>query len=120
MNIKDFLKFLMKIIIIDFVSIIIIFLYWFIKGPQNLVHLVDCLSVGGIILMIPGVLVYASPKSISGRNFKRSYISVKETISEDKLKEDKENNLFFRRISIMLLLAGTLLILISLLVYIIG
>ena len=120
MNIKGFIRFIKKILIIDTISITIILLFWFIKGPQNLVFLVDCFSFGGILLMIPGAFIYIGPRSIPGLSINKQQISVKKIESEEQLEEDKKKNLFFRRIGMQLLLAGILLILISLFTYAIG
>lgn len=125
MKIKDLTGFLQKIIIIDAISAVIVLLYWFIKGPHNLVHLVDCFSYGGIFLMIPGAFIYIGPRSVLGksflgRNVTKQSTPIEKSVSDSQTEEYKKEQIFYRRVGTMLLIAGIVLILIGLLIYAVG
>ncbi|MBN2038567.1 MAG: hypothetical protein JW864_00900 [Spirochaetes bacterium] len=122
MNIKTFSGFIKKVVIIDAISAVIVLLYWYLKGPQNLVNLVDSFSFGGIFLMIPGALIYAGPRPFLGIAFNKLNKPVQKTKDEQnrQIDEYKNEQKFHRTIGLMLLTAGVLLILIGLLIYAIG
>jgi len=59
-------NFLKRALILDAVAVPMMLVYWWLKGPHTVVHLSNCLVIGGGILLIIGFLFYGGGRAASG------------------------------------------------------
>jgi hypothetical protein len=57
---------LKRALILDAVAVPLMVLYWWLKGPHTVVHLSNCLLVGGGLLMIISFFLYGGGRAASG------------------------------------------------------
>jgi hypothetical protein len=58
--------FLARALVLDAVAVPMMLLYWWLKGPHTVVHLSNCLMIGGVILITIGFLFYGGGRVASG------------------------------------------------------
>lgn len=57
---------LKRVLILDAVTVPLILVYWWLKGPHTVVQLSNCLVIGGGVLIIIGFLFYGGNRAAFG------------------------------------------------------
>jgi len=114
---KNFLK---RALVLDAVTVPVMLVYWWLKGPHTVVHLSNCFVIGGGILLIMGFLFYGGGRAASG-DFTLQYArSVSSMGLAERQQQDWTDHVKGYLDTVLFLIAGVISVVIGIIVHTIG
>ena len=114
---KDLLK---RALVLDAITVPMMLVYWWVKGPQTVVHLSNCFVIGGRLLMIIGFLFYGEGRAASG-DFTLQYArSVSSMGLAERQQQDWTDQVKGYLATVLFLIAGVISCVMGIIVHTIG
>jgi len=114
---KNFLK---RALVLDAVTVPVMLVYWWLKGPHTVVHLSNCFVIGGGILLIMGFLFYGGGRAASG-DFTLQYArSVSSMGLAERQQQDWTDHVKGYLDTVLFVIAGVISVVMGIIVYTIG